>query len=111
MRHTKKLLGLLKIFVYSVFNLVFSLKYFLDTMRIALFPPRVYNNGIKEREVLHMTYFGIYRSILTAGIGNLSDYPQRCSQSLIIKFLTFPPSDGIIHWCQRVWRNWQTRQI
>ena len=25
-------------------------------MRIALFPPRVYNNGIKEREVLHMTY-------------------------------------------------------
>ena len=25
-------------------------------MRIALFPPRVYNNGIKEIEVLHMTY-------------------------------------------------------
>lgn len=42
--------------MYILYFIWYFPKYFLDTMRIALFPPRVYNNGIKEREVLHMTY-------------------------------------------------------
>ena len=79
-------------------------------MRIALFPPRVYNNGIKEREVLHMTYLAyiVVFSLLALDSIRLS---AKVLTKLNYKFLTFPPSDGIIHWCQRVWRNWQTRQI